>query len=75
MREYLPEEKIAIALYETGHKLSFSTDIAGYLSYGYGRLDDNGFWQWPLPYECLRPLDKIAVDFIEQTTFTVVVPE
>lgn len=31
-----------------GCKAHASTGIHGYITYGYGKLDHNGFWQFPL---------------------------
>lgn len=39
---------IAKILYFLGVKYGVSTDICDITSYGYGKLDDNGFWQYPL---------------------------
>jgi hypothetical protein len=48
--EYLPEEKVAIVMWEEGKKPTYSTDIADNISCGYGKLDWNGFWEFPLPF-------------------------
>ncbi len=32
----------------SGEKPGVSTDIAGNTSYGYGKLDSNGFWEFPI---------------------------
>ena len=42
---------IAKMLYYLGFKYCTSTNIAGGLTRGYGKLDTNGFWQFQLPYE------------------------
>ena len=44
----LDERKKAKWLKSLGFKPSVSTGIHGYLTYGYGELDSNGFWQYPL---------------------------
>lgn len=36
-----------------GERVNFSTGIDGRMSYGYGRLDNNGFWEFPVPFEDL----------------------
>ena len=41
---------IAMMLYYLGFKYKVSTDIAGSLTRGYGKLDVYGFWQFQLPY-------------------------
>lgn len=43
--------EIAIDYYRNGIKPKCSTDISESLSYGYGRLDDNGFWEYPLYFK------------------------
>lgn len=47
--------------YAAGEKLQFSTGIDGRMSWGYGRLDFNGFFEHPVPFE---DLDKKTQDFI-----------
>lgn len=46
-----------------GEKTCFSTGIDGRMTYGYGRLDKNGFWEFPVPFESL-PLEqqKVVMD-------------
>ncbi len=39
---------IAKILKFLGFKPKVSTGVHGFLTYGYGRLSDNGFWQYPL---------------------------
>lgn len=39
---------VAQILYKLHYQYGVSTDIADNLSYGYGKLNDNGFWQYPL---------------------------
>ena len=41
---------IARILYWVGFRPRCSTDIAGHLSRGYGKLDGLGFWEYQLPY-------------------------
>ncbi len=40
---------IARELKKLGVKPHVSTGIHGYLTYGYGELDEYGFWEYPLP--------------------------
>ncbi len=40
---------IARILKVSGCKPSVSTGIHGYITYGYGDLDEFGFWEYPLP--------------------------
>lgn len=30
---------------------SMSTGICGFITVGYGKLDDNGYWEYPLQYD------------------------
>jgi hypothetical protein len=39
---------VAVVLYNLGIKPRYSHDIGENLSCGYGKLDDYGFWQFPL---------------------------
>ena len=39
---------IATVLFKLGFKYKTSTGIHGGLTWGYGDLDSNGFWQFPL---------------------------
>lgn len=41
-------EQEAIRRSELGDKPTFSTGICGSLTCGYGKLDDNGYWEFPL---------------------------
>jgi hypothetical protein len=41
---------IAKLLFYLHIKPQASTDIAGNITYGYGKPDINGFWQYQLPY-------------------------
>jgi hypothetical protein len=58
---YDPDEDEAIRHFNLGHKVQFSTNIAGNMTYGYGKLDANGFWQYPLPFEYLNENQKRLV--------------
>jgi len=52
----------ALVRYKSGERLCFSTGIDDSPTYGYGELDVNGFWQYPLSYDDLRPEHKELVD-------------
>lgn len=39
---------IGRVLYLLGFKPGVSTSIGGWTTKGYGKLDDNGFWQYPV---------------------------
>lgn len=43
-------ETRALRLFFRGCKPCFSTGIGGLITAGYGHLDNNGFWQYPLPW-------------------------
>ena len=47
--------------YRAGEPLQWSTDISEDPSWGYGMLDDNGFFQHSVPYEDLSEHDKATV--------------
>lgn len=47
---YSNKEKIAVSRYRSGEKLNFSTGTHEMVTYGYGKLDFNGFFEYPLPY-------------------------
>lgn len=51
--------------YLAGEPFKTSTGICGSLTYGYGRLDDNGYWEFPVSYYDLKPHHRRAVDHIE----------
>jgi hypothetical protein len=44
-------DREAIKRYNMGLQLGASTDITESPSYGYGELDTNGFWEFPLYFE------------------------
>ena len=45
-------------LLKSGFKYGVSTDIAGFISFGYGKLDSYGFWQFPIYKKDLKNLIK-----------------
>jgi len=42
------KEFIAKILYKIGVKPTYSTGICGRLTCGYGKLDNYGYWEYPL---------------------------
>ena len=46
--KYRNVNSVGLTYYLEGRPLGVSTDIADEVSYGYGILDDLGFWQFPL---------------------------
>jgi hypothetical protein len=46
---YEERAKVAMSLLEAGEPYSCSSGIHDYITCGYGLLDANGFWQYPLP--------------------------
>lgn len=46
---------------DTGEPVKFSTGIDGLLTYGFGALDDWGFWEYPLRFEYLTPEQQAMV--------------
>lgn len=48
------DEARALREYYNGFKPCFSTGICGSLTAGYGRLSDNGYWEYPLPTWFMR---------------------
>jgi hypothetical protein len=41
----------ALRLFREGVKYGCSTDVSGKTSYGYGELDNYGFWEYPLYFD------------------------
>jgi hypothetical protein len=62
-RKYDRNECIGNLLYRLGFKYGASTDIGDNLSLGYGKLDDNGFWQYPIR---TKPFSHIVISFFWQ---------
>lgn len=46
-------EAIAHALYQAGEQPTYSTGICGTITCGYGELDCNGYWEFPLDVNTL----------------------
>lgn len=44
----MTNEEIAIARFISGEKPTYSTGICGSITCGYGELDANGYWEFPL---------------------------
>lgn len=62
---------IGLLLFKLGFKYKVTTDITGSKSVGYGKLDDNGFWKYPI-YGSLRRRKRRRVvmnlkDFIKES--------
>ncbi len=51
---YTKEEIVAVYLKMLGHKPSWSQSIVEQYTCGYGYLDFNGFWQFPLWDEAVK---------------------
>lgn len=41
-------ESIGLLKYLSGEQIGISTDVVGFTSYGYGELDFNGFFEFPV---------------------------
>lgn len=52
---------IAKILSNVGIRPTYSHNIAGELTCGYGKLDDYGFWQFPLDPQ-YRPLESKVIE-------------
>lgn len=50
--------KQGIIMFLSGRKIGVSTSIADTTTYGYGTLDVNGSWQFPVP--------EIVVDYVQE---------
>lgn len=50
--------KQGIILFLSGRQIGVSTSIADTITYGYGELDFNGYWQFPVP--------EIVVNYVHQ---------
>ncbi len=44
-----------------GERVNFSTGIDGRMTYGYGQLDQFGFWEHPVPFEDLPQAQRDMV--------------
>jgi hypothetical protein len=47
--QFEENKKEAIKRFENGERPSYSTGICESVTAGYGRLDDYGYWEYPLP--------------------------
>lgn len=47
----IPDQRIAFERFLDGEEYGISTNIADIITMGYGTLDQNGFWEFELPYE------------------------
>jgi hypothetical protein len=59
------DQREALRRLRAGEQLNFSTAIDGYITYGYGNLDECGFWEFPLRWEYLTHEQKIMVVDLE----------
>jgi len=50
----LRAERIGIHKFLRGEKVGVTTSIADTIEYGYGELDVNGFWEYPVPRELVH---------------------
>ena len=48
--------RAAFTYYLAGLKVTFSTGICGNTTGGFGKLDENGYWQFPLPEPFVKHL-------------------
>jgi hypothetical protein len=59
-------ERKGIRLLLAGQQVGCSTGIDDLPTYGYGKLDDRGFWEYPVPEELVRfkeRLNKLEVKY------------
>ena len=63
--------RIGIYLFNSGFQVGASTNIADDINYGYGELDENGFWEIPVPKTTItfkridnlkEPKNKMVID-------------
>lgn len=50
--------KQGIIMFLSGRQIGVSTSIADTITYGYGKLDFNGYWQFPVP--------EIVVNYVQE---------
>lgn len=55
----------ALKRYKNGEKLQFSTGIHDGITWGYGKLDHNGFFEFEVPYSFLNKSDQEFIDEME----------
>lgn len=49
-------QRVAITLFMSGEFPSYSTGICDNITAGYGKLDWDGYWQYPLPDYLVKTL-------------------
>jgi hypothetical protein len=54
----LDVEEMALRRWLAGEQVNVSTGICDSLTYGYGALDNNGYWEFPLPARLCALLDE-----------------
>ena len=61
------KEKQAIKTFESGTPPNSSVAIDEItITYGYGKLDHNGFWEFPIPYSYLKENTDLPLDIEEE---------
>lgn len=56
--QILRNTRAGIIMFLSGRKIGVSTSIADTTTYGYGKLDFNGYWEFPVP--------EIVVDCVQE---------
>lgn len=57
----LGQYRFGVRQWNKGKPYSVSTGIDGKPTYGYGYLDDNGYWEYPFPSE-IAELDIVQAE-------------
>jgi len=52
------QEKIALNKFYSGEQPTYSTGVCGSLTCGYGELDFNGYWEYPLDPEYVKAIEE-----------------
>lgn len=50
-------ELIALGMFIDGEKLNYSSDLAEFITIGYGKLDPYGEWEYPLPVQLVHQIE------------------
>lgn len=50
-------DAIALSRYQIGEQPTYSTGICGTITCGYGELDCNGYWEFPLDINTLTQVE------------------
>jgi len=67
--EEMKREETAIGMLAAGIKPNWSTGIPGGMTAGYGKLDDNGFWQFELPNHIVKAIESKKSSVTESPDF------